>query len=98
VRHLVWHPEDFGLRRSSASGLRVCDALESAAQIRRVFARESGPVRDYILANASAALWLTERCDLREGVEIAARAIDSGAALHLLERWRDLAPIRPQVQ
>ena len=40
-----------------------------------------GPRRDIVLVNASAALVAAGRTgDLREGVEIAARSIDSGSA------------------
>ena len=44
-------------------------------------------MRDYVLANSSAALWVAERCPLLEGVSHAASAIDSGAATGLLARW-----------
>jgi anthranilate phosphoribosyltransferase len=93
VRHFVWQPEDLGLKRSSARPLRVRDATESAERIVRVFAREPGPVRDFILANAAAALWVTGHYALRDGVEVAKAAIDSGAAAALLEQWRQLAPV-----
>lgn len=92
VKRLVWQPEDFGLDRNSAGALRVRDAAESAERIRGVLAREHGPVRDYIIANAAAALWVTGRYTLREGVQAATSAIDSGRAATVLERWRELAP------
>ncbi|MGO9467782.1 MAG: anthranilate phosphoribosyltransferase [Isosphaeraceae bacterium] len=92
VRHLVWQPLDLGLNPSGAEALRVRDPMESAERIRSVLAGEPGPVRDYVLANSAAALWVTGRYALREGVEEAATAIDSGAAAGLLERWRQLAP------
>jgi anthranilate phosphoribosyltransferase len=52
-------------------------------------------VRDYVLANSAAALWVTGRFSLREGVALAASALDSGAAAQLLARWRQLAPLPP---
>ena len=87
VRLEMWHPEAFGLKSCHASGLRVTGPEESADRIRRTFAGEPGPVRDYVLANSSAALWVAERCSLLEGVNRAATAIDSGAATGLLARW-----------
>ena len=44
-------------------------------------------MRDYLLANAAAALWAVEPSDLRDAVARAAAAIDSGDAARLLERW-----------
>jgi anthranilate phosphoribosyltransferase len=92
VEHNAWIPDDFGLKRQSASLLEIRDAPESAARLVRLFEGEKGPVRDYVLANSAGALWVTGRFSLREGVERAASAIDSGAAARLLERWRELTP------
>jgi anthranilate phosphoribosyltransferase len=44
-------------------------------------------VRDYLLANAAAALWVIESSPLPEAIARAASAIDSGAAARLLDRW-----------
>jgi anthranilate phosphoribosyltransferase len=87
VRLESWHPDDFGLKPRSAQDLRVNGPEESAERIRRAFEGEPGPVRDYVLANSAAALWVTGMSSLREGVARAAVAIDSGAAAGLLSRW-----------
>jgi anthranilate phosphoribosyltransferase len=87
IRGDTWHPEDFGLDRQEATGLRVNGPEDSAERIRRTFAGEIGPVRDYLLANTAAALWVVDQCPLREAVARAATAIDSGAAARLLDRW-----------
>jgi anthranilate phosphoribosyltransferase len=92
VRRELWHPEDFGLSRHAASTIQIRDARESADLLVRTFAGEKGPVRDYVLANSAAALWVARRTPLREGTAQAAVAIDSGATARLLERWRQLAP------
>jgi anthranilate phosphoribosyltransferase len=94
VRRLVWEPEELGLGRLSARLLHVADSSESAERIESVFAREPGAAREYVLANAAAALWVTGRYGLRQGVETAASAIDSGQAAELLDRWRRLAPAK----
>ena len=48
---------------------------------------EPGARRDIVLMNAAAALVVGARArDLKEGVELAARSIDSGAARGKLER------------
>jgi anthranilate phosphoribosyltransferase len=94
VEPTVWMPEDFGLSLSSAAALEIRDAAESAAKLQRLFAGETGPVRDYVLANSAGALWAAGACSLREGAERAALAIASGAAGNLLDRWRELAAAR----
>jgi anthranilate phosphoribosyltransferase len=94
VEQLVWEPDDLGLPRWSARHLRVSDAAESAERIGAALAGEIGPVRDYIIANAAAAIWVTGRYPLRDAVCRAAAAIDSGAAASLLERWRQMMPVR----
>ncbi len=90
VEH-VWTPEMFGLDPIDIADLRVSGPSDSAARICHVFAGEPGPVRDMILANAAAALWVAEKSDLMAGIERAAQAIDSGAAARLVQRWRELS-------
>jgi anthranilate phosphoribosyltransferase len=92
VRGEQWEPEDFGLPRQGVAAIKVRDPVESATRLRRAFDGEKGAVRDYVLANAAAALWVKGECSLREGAGRAAFAIDSGAASQLLDRWRHLAP------
>jgi anthranilate phosphoribosyltransferase len=81
-------PEDFGLPRAPREALAAGSAEASAAIIRAVLDSDRGPHRDIVLANAAAALVAADRAaDFREGVRLAARSIDSGAArakLHAL--------------
>jgi anthranilate phosphoribosyltransferase len=92
VRPETWTPEDFGLPRASAAELRVAGPAESAARLREFLNGQKGPVRNLILANSAAALLVAGRAiSLREGVEQAAVAVDSGAAAALLERWGRLS-------
>lgn len=91
IQRLEWTPEDFGLPRRSKESLRVSGPVESARRLERLLAGDPGPDRDVVLANAAAALLVAGRVsDLRQGVAIAAQAIDSGLANRLLERWRTL--------
>jgi anthranilate phosphoribosyltransferase len=74
-------PEDFGLARAPREALAGGDAQASAAIIRAILSGESGPRRDIVMANASAALVAAGRAEnFREGARVAAHAIDSGAA------------------
>jgi anthranilate phosphoribosyltransferase len=92
VERNVLQPSDFGLVAQSAAALKVTGPVESAERLTRAFEGEKGPVRDYVLANSATAIWTTGRLSIRDGMEMAASAIDSGAATRLLERWRELTP------
>lgn len=77
----TWTAADFGLPPASKESLAAADPVESAAIIKRVFAGDSGPARDTVLAGTAAALRLVgAAASLREGVRQAAEAIDQGAA------------------
>ncbi len=55
---------------------------------RAVLAGEAGPRRDVVLLNAAAALEVAGRAStLEDGLQIAAAAIDTGAAAATLDRW-----------
>jgi len=81
-----WSPASFGLPKIRNEDLIVDGPEQSAQVIRAILHGEKGPARDIVLANASAGLWVSGRThSLLEGVAHAARAIDSGAALRILE-------------
>jgi anthranilate phosphoribosyltransferase len=92
VEHNILLPSDFGLEPQSAVALKVCGPHESAERLKRTFEGEKGSVRDYVLANSATALWTLGQLSIREGMEMAASAIDSGAATRLLDQWRQFAP------
>ena len=92
VRQARWVPEDFGLSRQGAGLLVVRDAHESAARLIRILEGETGAARDYVIANAAAAVTAATGCTVGEGAARAAAAIDTGTALRVLARYRELAP------
>lgn len=84
-------PEDFGMSAGSLAMLKVSDPVESAEKIQRVLAGHSGPTRDVVVANASAALWVSGLCDsLERGAERCAQAIDNGQAKEMLKELAEL--------
>jgi anthranilate phosphoribosyltransferase len=86
VRTFTLRPEDFGLPRAAIADLKGGDREQNAQIIRALLDGEPGPKRDIVLMNASAALVAGGRArDLKEGVELASRSIDSGAARARLE-------------
>ncbi len=79
-------PEDFGLPCASSESLKGGDPSANADALARVMNGECGPLRDLVLANASAALVVAGKASgFREGVAVAAEAIDSRAARRKLE-------------
>jgi anthranilate phosphoribosyltransferase len=80
-------PEDVGLARAEPSALRGADAESNAEALAGVLKGKKGPYRDVSLMNAGAALVVADRAeDLREGVALAAKALDSGEAEARLDR------------
>ncbi|MFI5102799.1 MAG: anthranilate phosphoribosyltransferase [Terriglobales bacterium] len=79
-------PEEFGLSRATSDEISGGDAAGNAALIREVLAGMKSARRDVVLLNAAAALVAAGRADhLRDAVPLAAKAIDSGAALAKLQ-------------
>lgn len=81
---------DYGLAVCTAEALRGGDAFENARALRAVFEGvDHGAHRDALLMGASLALEVTGRAvDAREGVSLAAAALDNGAAKTLLDRMQ----------
>jgi anthranilate phosphoribosyltransferase len=86
-------PEQFGLQRASIGALAGGDAQENAAITLAVLEGKQGPPRDVVLLNAAAALAVSgATVDLKAGLDLAAQAIDSGAALDKLRRLQQFTP------
>jgi anthranilate phosphoribosyltransferase len=80
------HPTDFGLSKAPPAALKGGDAATNARMIRAVLQSEGGPLRDVVLLNAAAALFIAGRvASVREGLARAGAAIDSGDAIKTLE-------------
>jgi anthranilate phosphoribosyltransferase len=85
VTSLRWTASDFGLPSCSLEDLRVDSPTQSAERIRQILAGHEGPSRWVVLANAAAALLVTQTVDsLPAGVARASEAIDSGRAAQTL--------------
>jgi anthranilate phosphoribosyltransferase len=92
-------PRDLGIPLADIDDLRGGDPAHNAAVVHRVFAGESGPVRDIVLLNAAAGIVayrlfqdvaeaqrpIVER--LAEARDVAAAAIDDGRAAATLAAW-----------
>ena len=78
-------PEDFGLQRAPLAALTGGNASDNALILKRIFTGKPGPPRDIVLLNASAVLVVSGLANnLREGIQLAAGAIDTGAVQSLV--------------
>jgi anthranilate phosphoribosyltransferase len=91
VRERVVAPEDFGLPRSAPGALAGADPEHNAAILRQILAGQPHPARSALLLNAAAALAVARGLELRLAAAQAEDALASGAALRVLESWRELA-------
>lgn len=79
-------PRNAGLPDAKPEDLLGGDAVENAAHIRAMLQGNQGPLRDIVLLNAAAALLVAGKAKtLRDGVALAADAVDSGRAMKVLE-------------
>jgi anthranilate phosphoribosyltransferase len=87
VRSFEVTPEQAGLARTRPADLKGGDAEFNGAALRAVLQGRPGAYRDITLMNAAAALVVAERAgDLRQGVALAAAAVDNGTAAKVLEQ------------
>jgi anthranilate phosphoribosyltransferase len=85
---------DAGLPSAPIEAIRGGDPVLNAAALGGLLQGMASAYRDTVLFNAAAALIIAGQAgELREGVALAARSIDSGAALSALETMRQEAPL-----
>jgi anthranilate phosphoribosyltransferase len=99
VTELVLDPTDVGLEHHPVESLRGGDPAHNAQVARDLLAGATGPVRDAVLLNAGIALATASGLGepvvsqvalttaVRDGMDRAEAAIDSGDAQALLDRW-----------
>jgi len=81
-------PEHFGLKTADLEKLIGGEASENANALRAILEGRKCAYRDIILANTAAVLLLGGKVDnLKDGVERAAEALDSGMAMQTLKDY-----------
>ena len=87
IRTFEVTPEDAGLTRSGPGSLKGGDADANAVALRGVLEGKPSAYRDVALLNAAAALIVAGKAkDLKEGVAIGTKTLDSGAAAAKLKQ------------
>ena len=85
----IIHPEQFGLQKAPLAEIVGGDAALNAQYVLSVLKGSHGPRRDIVLLNAGASLYIAGRAaTMKEGLRLAAEAIDSGAAMAKLELYK----------
>jgi anthranilate phosphoribosyltransferase len=88
VRERMLDPAELGLAKSTDDELRGGDVETNVAIAREILAGVGGPRRDVVLLNAAAALDVAGAAgSIRDGIGMAAAAIDDGRASEVLDRW-----------
>ena len=87
VRERTIDPAELGVAACEPDDLRGGTPAENAEAVRAVFAGARGAPREAILLNAAGAIAAAGHADdLRDGLELARTAVDSGAATERLDR------------
>jgi anthranilate phosphoribosyltransferase len=80
------HPAEFGIPKASPVDLQGGDAAQNASIVQDVLDGQHGAARDVVLLNAAAALFVAGAASsVRDGIGMAASAVDRGAAKTTLE-------------
>ncbi len=93
VRTFTLRPEDVGLQPATPEQLQDGSGgvVDNVRVLLEILDGATGPRRDIVLLNSAAALVVAGKVNsLSEGISMAAESIDSGAAMHALERFRSV--------
>jgi anthranilate phosphoribosyltransferase len=91
IKEILFSPEEVGLDRCSPEDLKGGSAEDNAKIIKEVLEGKPGPKRDIVLINSSAAITVAGKAgSLKDGLELARKSIDSGAAK---EKLHDLCRV-----
>ncbi len=89
-------PEDAGLPRATINELKGADPATNALALNALLDGHEGPYRDIVLMNAAATLIVAGKAkDLKQGVALAAAAIDEGKARAVMEKLIEITNQRP---
>lgn len=92
IQRLRLTPQEAGLACHPLAALRGGDPQDNARALLALLEGAAGAYRDIVCLNAGAALMMANKApDVRQGAQLAAQALDQGAALDLLNRWRDFS-------
>jgi anthranilate phosphoribosyltransferase len=92
IREWAIDPRELGLVAVEKAVLKGGTPAENADATLAVLSGTSGPVRDFVLVNAAAALVAADLApDIAAGLALAADSVDSGRALDVVSRLREMS-------
>jgi anthranilate phosphoribosyltransferase len=98
IEQTTFDPTELGITAAPISALAGGDAAFNAEITKRIFNGQVGPMRDAVTLNAAFAIaafkadfHLTLQNQIANGLVMANRAIDTGAALSVLNKWVELS-------
>lgn len=82
-------PRDYGFKLSDKSEVVGGSAYDNSLITLDILNGKTGPTRDIVLLNAGCAIYISGKAStIAEGIEMAKKSIDSGAALSKLEELK----------
>ncbi len=87
-REFTISPEDLNITPRPLSDISGGDAEQNAKMATEILSGKEGGGRNAVLLNAALAMYTAGREDMKENVETAAAAMDSGAVMGLVKRLR----------
>lgn len=88
ISERILTPEEFGLPLLAAKDIQGGAAFENAIALKSLLEGKMSAYRNIVLANAAAVLMIADAApDLKQGVALAAKAIDDGKALSVLNGY-----------
>ncbi|MEH6496261.1 MAG: anthranilate phosphoribosyltransferase [Pseudomonas marincola] len=89
IREFEITPEEVGLPRATLADITGGTPAENAKALMALLEGEKSAYRDIALLNAGAALIVGGKCNtVKEGIALAAEAIDNGKALHAMKELK----------
>lgn len=83
-------PEDFGFKRANINDLLGGSTAENVRIAKDILEGEKGSKRDIVLLNAGCAIYAADKAkSIAEGIKLAEKSIDSGAAFKKLKLLRE---------
>lgn len=90
VTERILTPDDFGLPRTPIADIIGGSVMTNATALLSLLDGHKGAYRNYVLANTAAVLNIAGvTTDLKEGVALAAKSIDTGRALSVLNNYKE---------
>jgi anthranilate phosphoribosyltransferase len=88
IKNYELHPKDFGFKTAKPEDIAGASPEKSAEIVRNILQGQKGLMRDIVLLNAGAAIYVGGKAkSIKDGIELAKESIDSGKAYKKLNEF-----------